>query len=72
MQVAPFRQVTGADVSGPLLARAVALQLVAVRWSTGNKVCGLLFSPLFFPIFSVATFSHRRSAQTKKNLFSET
>ena len=56
----------------PFLARAAALQSVAVRRSTGNDVSGPLFSPLFsifsiffFP-FSVATFSHRRSARIKK------
>ena len=34
-----------------LLARAAALQSVAVRRSTCNDVSGLLFSPLFFPPF---------------------
>ena len=41
-------------------------------WPTGNDVSGPLFSPLFsiffHSIFSVATFSHRRSAQIKKLL----
>ena len=54
-----------------VLARAAALQSVAVRRLTGNDVSGPLFSPLFifFPfffIFSVVTFSRRRSAQIKK------
>ena len=35
-----------------LLARAAALQSVAVRQSTGNDVSGPLFSPLF-SIFSI-------------------
>ena len=51
-----------------VLAWAAALQSVAVRRSTCNDVSGPLFSPLFFfhfP-FSVATFSHRRSARIKK------
>ena len=46
-----------------------ALQLVAVRRSTGNDVSGPLFSPLFsfsIPFFPVATFSHRRSALIQK------
>ena len=47
-----------------------ALQLVAIRRSTGNDVSGSLFSPSFSSIpfhhFPVATFSHRRSALIKK------
>ena len=52
-----------------------ALQSVNVRWSSGNDDIGPLFSLLFSSIFlffvSIATFSHIRSAQIKKNLFSE-
>ena len=45
------------------------LQSFAVRRSTGNDVSGPLFSSLFSIFsffFSVATFSHRRSARIKK------
>ena len=53
----------------PILARAAALQSVADRRLTGNDVVAtisaiIFFSPFFSP-FSVATFSHRRSARIK-------
>ena len=50
------------------LARAAALQSVAVRRSTGNDVSGHYFRRYFFlfSFFSVVNFSHRRSARIKK------
>ena len=53
------------------LARAAALQSVAVRRSTGNDVVATISAVIFlnfFPpfFFSIATFSHRRSARIKK------
>ena len=55
------------------LARAAALQSVAVRRSTGNDVVATISAIifflsffLFFISFSVATFSHRLSARIKK------
>ena len=51
------------------LARAAALQSVAIRRSTGNDVVATISAIIFFTTtttFSVATFSHRRSARIKK------
>ena len=61
------------------LARAAALQSVAVRRSTGNDVVATIFTIIFFSFFpffpfffffSVATFSHREGLGSK-NLYSK-
>ena len=62
--------------SGPALFwhERAAFQLSAVGWSTaGNDVVATIIISLFFfsppvfpPVSSVATFSHRRSARIKK------
>ena len=53
-----------------VLARAAALQSVAVRRSTGNDVSGHYFRRyflfFFFSFFPVVNFSHRRNTRIKK------
>ena len=53
-----------------LLARALALQLFAIWWSTGNNISGPLFSPFFFLFSLLSTFLIEGVLQSK-NLFSK-
>ena len=49
-----------------ILAQAVDLPVVR---RSGGRLATTLFSIPFFSIFSVATFSHRRSARVKKLIY---